>query len=235
MNLKSILVISIGLNVVCLILLLRPSRPVQSTEPNTVQVPAQEKMEPSPAEPEPALPSVRVSSGPVAPSFHWSQLESTDYATYIANLRAAGCPEQTIRDIISADLLAAMGNTVANGAGGGLLSTVPPRTRADFLANRLLYPPNAAVLNSGQVDGAVRDVTPADGLVENDPAASLLATQRQRRFEAIERLWVVDSIRARYGTEALLGWQQQAMREGISFAEFLERYQVPLPPPPIQQ
>ena len=36
--------------------------------------------------------------------FTWDQLESTDYATYIANLRDINCPEQTIRDIIIADV-----------------------------------------------------------------------------------------------------------------------------------
>jgi hypothetical protein len=36
--------------------------------------------------------------------FTWAQLESEDYRTYIARLRAIGCPEQTIRDIIIADL-----------------------------------------------------------------------------------------------------------------------------------
>jgi hypothetical protein len=36
--------------------------------------------------------------------FQWSRLESRDYRTYIANLRAIGCPEQTIRDIITADV-----------------------------------------------------------------------------------------------------------------------------------
>jgi hypothetical protein len=35
--------------------------------------------------------------------FHWSQLESADYRRYIANLRRIGCPEATIRDIITAD------------------------------------------------------------------------------------------------------------------------------------
>ncbi len=34
----------------------------------------------------------------------WAQLESEDYRTYIARLRAIGCPEQTLRDIIIADL-----------------------------------------------------------------------------------------------------------------------------------
>jgi hypothetical protein len=38
------------------------------------------------------------------PPFHWSDIESTSYAEYIARLRAVGCPEAVIRDIISADL-----------------------------------------------------------------------------------------------------------------------------------
>ncbi len=36
--------------------------------------------------------------------FSWQDVESDDYPTYIANLRDIGCPEQTIRDIIIADV-----------------------------------------------------------------------------------------------------------------------------------
>src|SRR5687767_6195122 len=36
--------------------------------------------------------------------FHWGSVESDDYREYIANLRAIGCPEETIRDIIIADV-----------------------------------------------------------------------------------------------------------------------------------
>jgi hypothetical protein len=36
--------------------------------------------------------------------FEWGQLESEDYRDYVARLRAIGCPEQTIRDIIIADV-----------------------------------------------------------------------------------------------------------------------------------
>jgi hypothetical protein len=36
--------------------------------------------------------------------FHWGQLESEDYRTYIERLRAIGCPDQTIHDIIIADV-----------------------------------------------------------------------------------------------------------------------------------
>src|SRR5690348_9198011 len=37
-------------------------------------------------------------------SFSWREIESEDYHQYIANLRSIGCPEQTIRDIILADI-----------------------------------------------------------------------------------------------------------------------------------
>jgi hypothetical protein len=36
--------------------------------------------------------------------FSWQEVESPDYPTYVVNLRSIGCPEQTIRDIIVADV-----------------------------------------------------------------------------------------------------------------------------------
>jgi hypothetical protein len=39
-----------------------------------------------------------------ATPFDWRQVESADYKEYIANLRAIGCPEQTIKEIIIADV-----------------------------------------------------------------------------------------------------------------------------------
>ena len=54
----------------------------------------------SPGRPEPAP----AASAPAPPEeFRWSQIESEDYPTYIANLRAIGVPEKTIRDIVLAD------------------------------------------------------------------------------------------------------------------------------------
>src|SRR5688572_30079527 len=35
---------------------------------------------------------------------NWAALESTNYHVYIANLRAFGCPEETIKDIILTDI-----------------------------------------------------------------------------------------------------------------------------------
>ena len=37
-------------------------------------------------------------------NFTWEQVQSTNYATLIKNLRAIGCPEQTIRDIVASDV-----------------------------------------------------------------------------------------------------------------------------------
>ncbi|HTD66774.1 MAG TPA: hypothetical protein VK846_09635 [Candidatus Limnocylindria bacterium] len=45
-----------------------------------------------------------VLSNVVASDFSWRKVESDDYRPYIANLRAISCPEETIRDIIIADV-----------------------------------------------------------------------------------------------------------------------------------
>lgn len=65
-------------------------------------LPAEEELpaeEPAPVI-EPPEPQVMV----VTNQLTWDQLESEDYKTYIARLRSINCPEQTIRDIIIADL-----------------------------------------------------------------------------------------------------------------------------------
>src|SRR4051794_23652795 len=38
------------------------------------------------------------------PQINWRMVESEDYRQYIVNLRSIGCPEETIRDIITADV-----------------------------------------------------------------------------------------------------------------------------------
>ncbi|MEQ2008043.1 MAG: hypothetical protein ABMA26_14700 [Limisphaerales bacterium] len=49
----------------------------------------------------PATPPAPVTN---AAPFHWRALESADYAVYAANLRAVGCPELTLRDILLPDI-----------------------------------------------------------------------------------------------------------------------------------
>jgi hypothetical protein len=42
--------------------------------------------------------------GAATPAFHWRQIEHEDYRVYMANLRAVGCPEDTVRDILRGDI-----------------------------------------------------------------------------------------------------------------------------------
>jgi hypothetical protein len=61
---------------------------------------------PAPAESDGVAPPGLVRTNVVVrrENFVWSHIESEDYPTYIANLRAIGCPESTIRDIIVAEV-----------------------------------------------------------------------------------------------------------------------------------
>jgi hypothetical protein len=55
-----------------------------------------------PVAPSEPIPSMEQSTG--SQKGAWEAVEVGDYGTYMANLRALGCPEQVIRDIIIADL-----------------------------------------------------------------------------------------------------------------------------------
>ena len=59
---------------------------------------------PNMAAPPPASAAAGSATSAPAQSFDWRRVESADYRQYIANLRSIGCPEETIRDIIRADV-----------------------------------------------------------------------------------------------------------------------------------
>jgi hypothetical protein len=99
-NQRNVIIASVGLNVLLAAGLWftgqkrpdRPRRVVTKVIANTVAVTD-------------AAPVATNSSAAEVPrSFRWSMVESDDFPTYIANLRAIECPEQTIRDIIRADV-----------------------------------------------------------------------------------------------------------------------------------
>jgi hypothetical protein len=66
-----------------------------------IEDPAPQVATPAPAA---AIEKVVKETVVVTNELHWRQLESEDYKDYITRLRSIGCPEQTIRDIIIADL-----------------------------------------------------------------------------------------------------------------------------------
>jgi hypothetical protein len=93
---KSALKLSISANVllcvlvVCLVQRLRSTADFQRQHPAAPEIATHSAPPPSPqSEPKP---------------FQWNSLESKDYRTYISNLRSIGCPEKTVRDIITADV-----------------------------------------------------------------------------------------------------------------------------------
>jgi LysM repeat protein len=58
-----------------------------------------------------AVAAAQASAGPAKTNlvvrrqyFSWREIESSDFPTYVANLRQIGCPDQTIRDIIIAEV-----------------------------------------------------------------------------------------------------------------------------------
>ena len=92
------ILLSLGLLLVAAILL-REGRPATPLAPPSMSLDSSDPLEtvPSPLSP-------RVVTVTNTLSFQWSQVESDDYRTYILNLRAMACPEETIRDIIVADV-----------------------------------------------------------------------------------------------------------------------------------
>jgi hypothetical protein len=102
MKSKRLLILSIGLNVLLLGFLLRPAHtPPAEVAPK--QSAAAVATAPGPG----GIPTPQdgqAITNTIVREITWEQVESPDYREYIANLRAIGCPEETIRDIILADV-----------------------------------------------------------------------------------------------------------------------------------
>jgi hypothetical protein len=103
MNPRTIAAASIALNIILLaVLLLRPA--ASSSPPDEDAAPESRSRTALPAAPLPPDEPEMHAIQPAATPIDWRKVESDDYRTYIANLRAIGCPEETIRDIIRADV-----------------------------------------------------------------------------------------------------------------------------------
>src|SRR5688572_2161136 len=75
----------------------------RKTPQRSVSSPAETAEQPAPVR-ERRIPVKAPIASSTTEKFDWSQLESTDFKTYMANLRAITCPEETIRDLIVADV-----------------------------------------------------------------------------------------------------------------------------------
>ena len=102
MNARHLLPVSLVLNLCLLVaagwLAIRePTRTALSARPQPQPAPTASTPAPVPA-------PLQAQPAKAAQSFDWRLVESEDYKKYITNLRSIGCPEETIRDIISADV-----------------------------------------------------------------------------------------------------------------------------------
>ena len=96
-----ILPLSLLANLAMAIVLLRPtpSVPTKALEEPPPSISSLDNSQAPSSEPETTAPPEK-STSPI----NWESVESPNYLTYIENLRSIGCPEDTIRDIITADV-----------------------------------------------------------------------------------------------------------------------------------
>jgi len=149
-----------------------------------------------------------VQSAGTAPQarFDWHSVESGDYRTYIKNLRAVGCPEQTVRDIIIADVNALFDSKERESApitnrfeywklGGvlardwmkaklterhGRLETERVGVLRDLLGTDVPVEQRPAKISDGEVRLALLDFVPA----ETRSAALKVVTEMDSKFES---------------------------------------------------
>lgn len=105
----------------------------------------------------------------ITADFRWQQVESRDYKAYVANLRSIGCPEETIRDIIVADV-----------------------NKLYSQKHRAIYPEESSAYEYWKKDPSLRSVTAEEA--EKQKAARAL--QKEKR-ELLKELLGMDPLKAR--------------------------------------
>jgi hypothetical protein len=106
MNVKPLLAVSLVVNLAlaATIAWMANSHSASSTEAKTTSTTQAPQTATAAPKTKPAPPDSAAATPAPEQSFDWRMVESEDYKKYIANLRAIGCPEETIRDIITADV-----------------------------------------------------------------------------------------------------------------------------------
>jgi hypothetical protein len=125
-------------------------------------------------------------SQPTLPAqFRWQQLDAHDFPTFVKNLRAIGCPEPTIRDIIEGELreiYAPKLQEVAAGSRGQQreLETLKISNERDRLLATLMAPagapaPAAALSSAAEIGSAAHTAAPDPNLPPSQPVARIPA------------------------------------------------------------
>ncbi len=126
----------------------------------------------------------------VAAPFNWAQVESTDYRVYVANLRAIGCPEATIHDIVEADVNDLFSDRVrqlVDGVTGYFWNYMVDREKVEALLKD-------KVEELESIDKQ-RDETMRELFAEDDPN-SKVAREKQRAGQLESLTWQFDFLPA---------------------------------------
>lgn len=120
-----------------------------------------------------------------AASFRWQELDAQDFPTFVKNLRAIGCPEPTLRDIIEGELreiYAPKLQEVAAGSRGQQreLETLKISNERDRLLATLMAPAGssalaAAISGAAEVGSALHTTAPDPNVATSQPAARIPA------------------------------------------------------------
>lgn len=107
MSARSILILSLGLNLLLAAWVAGKSRftTVASSPHSTQSAPEAPAAKSFPAWRVKRTNVIEVTTNRVdALGFHWSRIETNDYDAFVANLRAVGCPEKSVRSILLPDV-----------------------------------------------------------------------------------------------------------------------------------
>lgn len=152
-------------------------------------------------------------------AFDWSAVEAPDFATYIANLRRAGCPEPTIRNLIEPELHAVFEARRQNSAAPAAEPSSPADeavTLAALLGTPEPTPPGepAAASNSASSFPSI----PAAFLVGNAAGDSItqdggLALTPTDASMAPETHQTIADMRQQFGDQVTAGSSDPSSRE----------------------
>ncbi len=138
----------------------------------------------------------------VAAPFHWSEVESSDYRVYIQNLRAIGCPEKTIHDIIEADvneLFAGRVKEMVDGVTGRYWELMAKPTQLEALVDEKQHELEALESERTQVMEELFGANAKDELAQQKrDAASAANTAAQLDFLSPEKVTAIQAIEQRF-------------------------------------
>jgi hypothetical protein len=187
MRLRLILILSVALNATLVVAIFVPSKRVPVVRRETAPVLAQADL-PSPARTDPSAP---------ARPFRWSEMVSDDLKMYRDNLRSAGCPELTVREIITAVI-----NEQFGARRHEILATAEDTywdmvKRGDLMKRQTL--PQTGWAKALTALAAEREQTLADVLGAESSGAEQ-KRQAQREEHERERQWLPANKRAQFAS-----------------------------------